>query len=221
MQGGKKMQQTQTDQFSDVNLYLEYIRKCYDRISEHEQHTGITRWAILAALAYIAWQAVPLLAKIRDIEASWSHLWIASAYLSTISFFVHFMYQSLAANRQVSRYDYRQINKAGSTSLSLSLSIILVSFTPAIFLSYMAWAAALGLSDLQYRFLSLITWVLSSMALCMIGVLVHHERYVSKHGWMPPYFFAANKHSGFSVIYLLIPLFFCCRQRILLGNRNW
>lgn len=192
-----------------VTQYIEYIRKSYERISELEQHTGITRWALLAGLAYIAWQSVPLLAKIKDIESSWTHLWLFSAYLSTISFFAHFLYQTLNINRHVSPYDYRQVSVTANTGSHLSLLIVFVSFAPSICLSYLAWKTTPGLSDLNYRFLNLITWTLSGMSIAVTGAMIYSANYIKKNGFMPPFLFAANKSSISTFIFQIpVPLFF-------------
>ncbi|UCV17639.1 hypothetical protein [Ferribacterium limneticum] len=194
---------------NQVGQYLEYIRKLYERISEREQHTGITRWALLAGLAYMAWQSVPMLAIIKEAEPSWTYLWLISSYLTTITFFTHHLYQSLSVSRHASPYDFRQVNATASAGSPLSLLIIIVSFSPGIFLSYLAWRTVPELSDLNYRFLNLTTWSLSVFAVLLSGAVLYNDRYIKKNGFMPPFILAANKQSiSIFIFQIVFPLFF-------------
>ncbi|MCB4358790.1 hypothetical protein [Quatrionicoccus australiensis] len=207
-----KEQLVDMDQREDrqVSQYLEYIQKLHERISEREQRTGITRWALLGGVAYIAWQSVPMFAKLKEAaEPSWTYLWLNCSYLTTLSFFVFFLYQSLGISRHVSPYSFRQTNATARAGKKLSLLIIFVSFFPAAFLSFQAWLNIPELSDLNYRFLSSVSIFLLFVGTTTSGAVIYIDKYVKKNGFWPPFVLIPAGNSVFSIQLFICATFIC------------
>lgn len=172
--------------------YIDFIRTSYSRISERQQHSGVTRWALLGGLAYLAWQSIPMLVKIRGIDTGWNSLYLVSALLLVISSFGFHLYQSLTVNRRSSPYDFRQLGATASAGLPLYLLVILVSFGPTTLFTLLAWKNVPNLPDLTYRFLSLVAWMFAIFGVILAIFVLYTYKYTQSNGFMPPAFLAST-----------------------------
>lgn len=181
--------------------YLDYIRGAYARISEEQQHTGITRWALMGGLAYVTWQSIPMLVKVQAVNFGWQALCLVSALLLVISSFGFHLYQGLNISQSTSPYAYRQFSATASAKAPLSVLVLFVSFGPPAFFAYLAWEMVPSLTPITYRFLSLVVWFMAGMSVLMLGIIIYNARYLRKNGFMlPALWVGANRANGKSML---------------------
>jgi hypothetical protein len=127
-----------------------------------------------------------MLVKVKGVSSGWSALYLVSALLLVISCFGFHLYQTLTVNSRPSPYDFRQLGATASASTPLSILVVFVSFGPVILFACLAWETVPNLSDLTYRFLSLVAWMLAMLGVLVCGFALYSARYIQKNGFIPP-----------------------------------
>ena len=152
---------------TDTDQLLQYIRILYERRANRAAKTGITVWAVLAALIYLAWRSIPQLIQLstnRDSIYSFLLLY------SHIQIFLVALYLCFPIGGDLSpksRFDYR-ISRQSEKDVLLQLGMI---FSAGIGLPVFAgWLAArhLSLSHFHLIQISINTYALSGFALFIV-----------------------------------------------------